>query len=989
MADPAPEPRPTVLGLSFFPQQWRAVAAPVGPVLVLAGPGAGKTRCLTGRVGYLIAHREASPDRVCAITFTNKAAQEVQHRLRQGLGDQAEHLTLGTIHALCLDLLRRHGKRAGLPAGFGVADEAHQRLVLNRLGVHSRRHRQLLTLFGRRRLQGHALTEHDEALFWRYQRELRSHYLIDYDDILDLARKLLESSDAIRAEYESRWDHVLVDEFQDLDLTQYAIVRLLAGRHRSLFAVGDDEQSIFSWRGADPQVIARFLDDFGLVEPVVLDVNCRCSKAVFEAARKVLPPCELFEKRIEAVRASAFAVRARAAADEAEEVAWVVEDLRADLARSGLPRGEYAVLYRTHEAGQRFEEALIAAGVPCQLGKGQALADDPIIGQVIAALRVVHRPESDLEVECLARAVFSETLLDEVRREPGDGFLGRVRSYAERKAGPDCAACWRLLYQVENLRGLGRTSDGLQGVVHAVLAQGLGAYENPLESCHEALEDPEAIPAARELGEELLAAADRGARVLLTPAGGLEIPVKVMLRRVLPALSVGYLEDAASATAPDLVLVLGPAQTPPLPARVIRLPDEGRCRITHVFKALQYVESRPYRKLLSEYVAFDTETTDRDPEGCDVVELAAVKVRGGQVLDTFHTLVRPGRPVSPGAAAVHGYTDEDLRGQPAFAEVWPRFREFVGDLVLVAHNGHRFDIPVLQRQAGGLAGLASFDTLPLARSLFPTWGLRLADLAGRFGVETGRGHHALDDSRCLAGVFERLQEERLRRSRKTCLPDLLDAVALGLAIEGPGPSAEDQALRKASPWASLRRHSSLVDAYLEESEARGGRCPPLEELLRRMGGRPAWGRDPQDAAPGGRYPEAYARLFRLVAKVRATSPDEGLREFLDMAALSRSDGSGVDPGRVSLLTFHATKGLEFSRVYVIGVEDHQLPGYYALAERREEEIREARRLLYVAMTRAKDRLTLTYCRQRNGRPTGGTMFLQEMGLIAPAEPVRG
>jgi superfamily I DNA/RNA helicase len=124
-----------------------------------------------------------------------------------------------------------------------------------------------------------------------------------------------------------------------------------------------------------------------------------------------------------------------------------------------------------------------------------------------------------------------------------------------------------------------------------------------------------------------------------------------------------------------------------------------------------------------------------------------------------------------------------------------------------------------------------------------------------------------------------------------------------------------------------------------------------------------------------------------LATVQAATLEEGLRELLDRVALSRSDGAGVDPERVSLLTFHATKGLEFSRVYVTGVEDYQLPGYVALTENREEEIREARRLLYVALTRAKDRLTLTCCRERGGRPSGGTLFLEEMGL-APPGPIR-
>jgi len=307
---------PAVMGLTFFPQQWQAVAAPLGPVLVLAGPGAGKTRCLVGRIGYLLTHHQADPQRLCAITFTNKAAQEITGRLRHELDDLTEHLTLGTIHSLCLQILRSHGRRAGLPVGFGVADEEHQRIVLGRLGVHTRQHRGLLLRFGNRRLQNHTLTASDEALFTRYQRELRSNHLIDYDEILSLTRLLLEDTPSIRTSCRSQWDHLLVDEFQDLDATQYTILKLLADGHRSLFAVGDDEQSIFSWRGADPRVMARFVKDFDINAPVVLDRNCRCARRIFEIARRVLPVAEpLFQKQISADRDSIHPVHALGFAD--------------------------------------------------------------------------------------------------------------------------------------------------------------------------------------------------------------------------------------------------------------------------------------------------------------------------------------------------------------------------------------------------------------------------------------------------------------------------------------------------------------------------------------------------------------------------------------------------------------------------------------------------------------------------------------------------
>ncbi|MGH7221953.1 MAG: 3'-5' exonuclease, partial [Gemmataceae bacterium] len=308
--------------------------------------------------------------------------------------------------------------------------------------------------------------------------------------------------------------------------------------------------------------------------------------------------------------------------------------------------------------------------------------------------------------------------------------------------------------------------------------------------------------------------------------------------------------------------------------------------------------------------------------------------------------------------------------------------------ILVAHNGHRFDIPLLERLTAewqGTRGLTFFDTLPLARNLFPTASLRLEGLAARFGVAHRPNHHALDDSLCLVQVFEHLQEERLRYLRKTCLANLLDCVALGAAIEGRKPACtEDVAILQAASWRELHRPPAIVDAYTEEAERYGVSCPPLSTLLEGLLGRDGWHGGRGEPTLRDRYPESHARLSGLLAMVKSATLKEAVRELLDRTALSRSDGSSIDADRVSLLTFHSTKGLEFSRVYVAGVEDGQLPGRYVLEEGRAEEIHEARRLLYVAMTRAKDRLILTWCKERNREPSGGTGFLDALGLTVPS-----
>jgi superfamily I DNA/RNA helicase len=303
--------------------------------------------------------------------------------------------------------------------------------------------------------------------------------------------------------------------------------------------------------------------------------------------------------------------------------------------------------------------------------------------------------------------------------------------------------------------------------------------------------------------------------------------------------------------------------------------------------------------------------------------------------------------------------------------------------VLVAHNGHRFDVPVLRRSVEKFAdtgGLVFFDTLPLARSLFRE-SARLGDLAERFGIAIDRAHHALDDARALAHVFHGLNEQKRLRARKAALVNLLDHLGLGLALEPKRKlvGEENLLLKLAAPY-SLGRFSDCLEFYEAERQASGLEAPELEDVIKRLGGRAAMERIRAERSPAERYPTAVARLGSLIEVSQAETLEASIHRLLERVALSTSEGVEADPHRVNLLTLHSTKGLEFSRVYVVGVEDYQLPGYYAAVQNRKDETEEARRLLYVGMTRAKDRLVLTRSDRRRGRDSGGSMFLNEIGL---------
>src|SRR5213078_117858 len=236
---------------------------------------------------------------------------------------------------------------------FGVADEPYQKVILSRLNVPLDRRGQLLTLFSRHRFQGYGLTDGDARLFREYVSWLRARNMVDFDELITKAEPLA-------GRVADRWDYVLVDEFQDVNAVQYDILKRLARPHGNFFAVGDDEQSIFSWAGADPRLLARFREDFAIEKPVVLDRNCRCSHQIFETARRLLSENpQLFDKQLTAERESEYDVRAYAFADEAAEAEWLLEDLVSDRAASQLGWGDYAILYRQHRLGDYLESHLL------------------------------------------------------------------------------------------------------------------------------------------------------------------------------------------------------------------------------------------------------------------------------------------------------------------------------------------------------------------------------------------------------------------------------------------------------------------------------------------------------------------------------------------------------------------------------------------------------------------------------------------------------
>jgi DNA polymerase III epsilon subunit-like protein len=569
--------------------------------------------------------------------------------------------------------------------------------------------------------------------------------------------------------------------------------------------------------------------------------------------------------------------------------------------------------------------------------------------------------------------------MDTVRREAAEStatFLDALRKLARegKKEDPETKKLWRLIYQIENIRSLPSLHSALEEIVLALLATRVGEYRSVLEDRHEELSDPADDPAVARLAERLGRAMLGRQRVWVESGNGVGIAIRLLLVAG-GVTTVEYLLPESHPNPGDLILSEVDAGPLPLPLAV--------------FKAIQLLLGRRLSDELTDFVAFDLETTGKDPADAEVVEVGAVRVRGGVAVESFHSLVRPSVSITPGAQDVHGYSDADVRDAPSFAEVWPRLREFFGEDLVLAHNGFGFDVPVLRRLVAELRGPGReprfFDTLPLARSLV-AGNVKLERLAELFQIDVGRSHHALDDACTLAAVAVGLGRFNQSRLRKTLGVQLLDVLGLGLALLDEERIGKEGALLRdlARPF-TLGRYSRCLEDYEQERERLQGETLSLDAVIRRLGGPVLMERIRRERGAEQRYPVAVGRLRTLLAASQAETLEESLERFLDQVALSGSQGVEADPHRVNLLTLHAAKGLEFSRVYIVGVEDYQLPGYYQTRDNRQDEIEESRRLLYVGMTRARDRLVVTRVDQRAGQDAGGSRFLEEMGVEVKRE----
>jgi DNA polymerase III epsilon subunit family exonuclease len=1030
--------------------QKQAVESPEKSIMVVAGPGTGKTRVLTARAQYLIESQGVDPSRIIAITYTNRAAAEMRTRIASSNREQTEfgvgnpsgisEISVSTFHSWAFRLVREHHKILGFTREPVVYDdeasEQFIRLILGRKRIPEevfpvRNIKNTLDSVksmiacpvGNRRVDPE-FTEQVYDLFRAYQEELTLRNALDFNDILLNALRLFFLHTDIKDEIAGKIDHLLIDEFQDINSIQYMLVKEIYREGMNLFAVGDEDQTIYGFRGSSGEYIDRFVSDFnGVLIP--LGTSYRCSNEILYAAGSLIgnnrrhyqippraaknikenPPVAIYEME-----------------DEDEESRLVAKQLRA-WAEAGCAYRDMAVLYRIHNLADDCERELINSGIPVQrLGNDphrKEIPGDPTpflrlavadsewdwekaigiprerLGELddlrlrLEAQRknekldkIISKPSSFKHLSALARNQLSEInrfvkklrkmtesdapsmIVNEVSShiaENTPAFLPVEDDWIRKKeleiSGFDEFTPGAILEQ------WGKSKDGIR-IFHAPTITSLISANMLQRACEKILKiKSEVIPFPFNANEKAkYPVDDRPACVIglnLRQAG--LFPESTLVSQVL------YIYPGSVAFSP--VEVQGQQENFAIALTTHRVISE-------------LTGFRPGGAKGEQIIFFDLETTGTDIFNSEIVEIAAVAVhlRDGDIRESgeFHSLVKPMNPIPAGASNVHGIKDDDVKDAPSIKEILPKFIEFIGDHPLSGHNIEKFDLPILRRWCGihlkDTIPNLFIDTYPMSTRLFPGEPHRLEVLAEKLAVKHGQAHRALDDVRMNIGIFKKMlviDESRRARSFSSEV-----ALELGVAMFlDDDYSGESEHLKNAAG-----RYISSVGSEVAEI--------PFVKSLRESLTKQAWTRLVNIVTDLSRHvveeEELNVRIRSRVEfmrdealKLEDENSDVSITELLAHISLLTESDFESDEDAVRMMTLHAAKGLEFDRVLIIGMEHGTLPHRLAL-NKTVEEIEEERRLLYVGLTRARDKVGLSYVRHRNGMWRGPSMFIREI-----------
>ena len=427
------------------PRQKEAVLHTDGPLLLMAGAGSGKTRVLTHRIAYLIEEKEVNPWNIIAITFTNKAAKEMKERVNAILASGGEDVWVSTFHSMCVRILRRDVDFIGYNRNFTIIDSSEQLTLMKRilkelnidpkkydprsiLGTISQAKNSLQTPQDFTKMQGSYYEEIAAKCYAAYQKELQYNQCMDFDDLIMNTIRLFEEHPDSLTYYQNKFHYIHVDEYQDTNHAQYTLVNLLAGRFRNLCVVGDADQSIYGWRGADMQNILDFEKDYPDAAVILLEQNYRSTKNILSAANQVIEnnsnrkPKNLWTENKEGNKITYYR-----ADNERDETRFIVDRMQEEIRSNHRNYGDFAILYRTNAQSRVMEETLLKANIPYKMVGGHKFYDRKEIKDILAYLNVLANPQDSISFE---------RIVNSPKRGIGPGSIEKLRSFASLHEWP-------------------------------------------------------------------------------------------------------------------------------------------------------------------------------------------------------------------------------------------------------------------------------------------------------------------------------------------------------------------------------------------------------------------------------------------------------------------------------------------------------------------------------------------------------------------------
>ena len=1033
-------------------KQVEAVTHKDGPLLVIAGPGTGKTKVITHRIEHLIREHNIRPEKILAITFTNKAAEEMQERINTEIGEpHGSSVKACTFHAFCVKVLRAHALKIGLSENFTIFDQELQDEILTESTRELNLNADDYPPWMLRNIISDAkctlqnpveavdntdiydpdTLENIRNVLEHYQHKLNEYDALDFDDLLLKTVELLGVEEVKKA-YHTEISYILVDEFHDVNRVQYHLLQqLCAAPVHNLMVVADEDQSIYSWRGSNPEYIDNFRADFD-PRTVELDDHYRCSEKILRAAEEVI------SRNPERQKQHTLRTHKDAGRDifhytfdtpiaEALGIIHVIQNL---VTKRNYSYRDIAVFYRTHKLADVLAEQLLREDI-----KFQRILPTTSFGErhskgILAYLRLIQwQLPQDLE----HALNFPETCIDDLtwvrlkwlaQREhiAFIELLKNIEAYP-KDVGPLTRRNVRQFWtQLERLSTEleGEKIDSIIPKLFDVLEFSRSPYRaEELEVIEQQPELPNLVTAR----DVLYSALDLNEPIQITACYGIDAycaahilhqTLEMFLDQhaelqFLPPdenrppqldngvhLLIGDFEELGETGRDARTILIGTAGA--ADSDVIHLETED-VRSIAALKLCQRLINRFESPNMADMVVYDLETTGINPKTAEIVEIAAHRLSAiGDDVETYYCLVKPpGGRIPRAATRIHQIDEETVKNSPGIEMVLPEFSGFIQDRILIGHNVGEYDNPILTRDLGRYlkTGLSAphYDTLTTARRLFPRQRCSMGALAEKFGIEHGRLHGALEDVRVNREIFKELIKIDAYKREVKSLTELLPFVGLGILAKTEVSQQEAAATKD-----TLTETDVYLNAAKRFVQTHNAVLPdrlPLEAAEATEA--TAYMKELQDtAAPEFRedieWRQRRIQFMNAMVQFESVSDEHQLTNFLDyQKLLTNIDELDDKTEQLTLMTLHAAKGTEFPVVIILGMEEGSFPMWKQNIT--EAEIEEERRLFYVGMTRAQNQLYLSTTVYRTGdRDRAASMFVREVPsnyVIKWPQPRRG